>query len=151
MRTPQPDVLGTLSVGFLLDDAFAGQLKEITGSDIAFGMNGQVLSSTLPHDLRAALSPLMRERGPVRNVLVGGEEFAALPLDLSAGEALVDGDGPVAGHGPPGPWRDRPRFGLALPVRAVARRSLRRAGDCRCQRRAAGRPSDADEGGSSGQ
>src|SRR5207245_2603345 len=32
----QPQVLGTLSVGFLLDDVFASQLKEITGSDIAF-------------------------------------------------------------------------------------------------------------------
>lgn len=92
----QPDVLGTLSVGFLLDDAFAEQLKLITGSDIAFGMDGQVLSSTLPRELRPELSPLMRERGPVRNVLVGAEEFAVLPLDLAAGEALVDGGGPVA-------------------------------------------------------
>ncbi len=40
----QPDMLGTLSVGFLLDDALADQLKQITGSDIAFGMDGKVLS-----------------------------------------------------------------------------------------------------------
>ena len=34
----QPDILGTLSVGFLLDDGYAGQLKALTGSDIAFGI-----------------------------------------------------------------------------------------------------------------
>ena len=32
-----PDILGTLSVGFLLDDSLAAQLKAITGSEIAFG------------------------------------------------------------------------------------------------------------------
>jgi signal transduction histidine kinase len=92
----QPDVLGTLSVGFLLDDAFADQLKQITGSDIAFGMDGKVLSSTLPRESRPELSALLSERGPVRNVLVGSEEYAALPLDLSAGEAVIGADGPVA-------------------------------------------------------
>ena len=33
----QPEILGTLSVGFLLDDVVAAQLKAMTGSDIAFG------------------------------------------------------------------------------------------------------------------
>ena len=43
-----PEILGTLSVGFLLDDALAAQLKKITGSDVAFGMDGQILAATLP-------------------------------------------------------------------------------------------------------
>ena len=55
----RPDLLGTLSVGFLLDDQFAQQLKQLTGSDVAFGMDGKVLSSTLPRDERPALSPLL--------------------------------------------------------------------------------------------
>ena len=38
-----PDVLGTLSVGFLFDDALAAQLKEITGSEIAFAMDGSMM------------------------------------------------------------------------------------------------------------
>ena len=46
----RPEILGTLSVGFLLDDALAAQLKQITGSDIAFGMDGQILAATLPRD-----------------------------------------------------------------------------------------------------
>src|SRR5205823_7200048 len=37
----QPEILGTVSVGFLLDDGLASQLKEITGSDVAFGMDGR--------------------------------------------------------------------------------------------------------------
>jgi hypothetical protein len=42
---PHPEMLGTLSAGFLLDEAFANQLKQITGSDIAFGMDGQILAA----------------------------------------------------------------------------------------------------------
>ncbi len=92
----QPDILGTLSVGFLLDDAFASQLKQLTGSDIAFGMDGQVLSSTLPGGERQALSSLLRQEGTVRNVALRGEEFAVRPMRLLQGGALPEGAGPVA-------------------------------------------------------
>ena len=43
-----PDILGTLSVGFLLDEVLAAQLKAITGSEIAFGIDGRILATTLP-------------------------------------------------------------------------------------------------------
>ncbi len=92
----QPDILGTLSVGFLLDDAFASQLKQLTGSDIAFGMDGQVLSSTLPREERQALSGLLRQEGAVTNIALRGEEFAVRPMRLLQGDALPDGGGPVA-------------------------------------------------------
>ncbi|MEQ1726944.1 MAG: cache domain-containing protein, partial [Vicinamibacterales bacterium] len=92
----QPDILGTLSVGFLLDDAFASQLKQLTGSDIAFGMDGQVLSSTRPREERGALSGLLRQEGTIANLALRGEEFAVLPMGLVQGELLADGGGPVA-------------------------------------------------------
>ncbi len=92
----QPDILGTLSVGFLLDDAFASQLKQLTGSDIAFGMDGQVLSSTLPREARTALSGLLRQEGTITNVALLDEEFAVLPMRLVQGDLLADGGGPVA-------------------------------------------------------
>jgi len=92
----QPDILGTLSVGFLLDDAFAGQLKQLTGSDIAFGMDGQVLSTTVPHADRALLSGILREGASASNVRLRDEEFAVLPVRLAAGEVLPEGGGPVA-------------------------------------------------------
>ena len=78
----QPDILGTLSVGYLLDDAFAGQLKQLTGSDLAFGMDGVVLSSTLPIADRAALSALLRSPAPA-NLTLHGEEYAVLPMPLT--------------------------------------------------------------------
>jgi signal transduction histidine kinase len=90
------DLLGTLSVGFLLDDELAAQLKDITGSEIAFGIDGQILATTLPAEHRAELGELMRidRRG---NVSLGGEEYVALPLPLSTGRpGDVPGGGPVA-------------------------------------------------------
>src|SRR2546423_7235189 len=47
---PRREILGTLSAGFLLDDALAAQLKKATGSAVAFGMAGRILASTLPRD-----------------------------------------------------------------------------------------------------
>jgi signal transduction histidine kinase len=91
-----PDILGTLSIGFLLDDGFAGQLKQLTGSDIAFGMDGQVLSSTLPKDERLELSSLLHQGTSIDNVNLHGEEFAVLPMPLLSGDVLPEGGGPVA-------------------------------------------------------
>jgi signal transduction histidine kinase len=92
----QPDLLGTLSVGFLLDDAFASQLKQLTGSDIAFGMDGQVLASTLAVDERKALSGLLRQASLVTDTQLHGEEFAVLPIRLAQDDGLTDGSGPAA-------------------------------------------------------
>ena len=92
----QPDILGTLSVGFLLDDAFAGQLKQLTGSDIAFGMDGQVLSTTVRHADRDLLSDVLRDGASASNVRLQDEEFAVLPIRLGTGEPLAEGGGPVA-------------------------------------------------------
>jgi signal transduction histidine kinase len=89
----QPDLLGTVSVGFLLDNALASRLKEITGSDVAFGMDGEVLAGTLP---RAAYGPL-RDRlstSGVSRLTLEGEEYLVLPRVLAA-DNLV-GTGPVA-------------------------------------------------------
>ena len=83
--------LGTLSAGFLLDDRFAAQLKRITGSDLAFGMDGRILASTLPRDDDGALSAQLRGSGLSRRVR-GGDEYEALPRPLAAGVA----SGPVA-------------------------------------------------------
>jgi signal transduction histidine kinase len=91
-----PQVLGTLSVGFLLDDALAAQLKQITGSEIAFGVDGQVLASTLPA-ARQELSALLRRADRSGRATIAGEEFNALPLPLSAaGDLNEPGTGPVA-------------------------------------------------------
>ncbi len=83
-----PQILGTLSAGFLLNDALAEQLKETTGSDLAFGMDGHILATTLPRDDEARLAPLLKTTG-VSSVQLHDGEYAALPRPLSA-------SGPVA-------------------------------------------------------
>jgi signal transduction histidine kinase len=91
-----PDILGTLSVGFLLDDAFAAQLKQITGSEIAFGMDGQILASTLPREARPALSVLLDGSNAHANVTFHDEEYVALPLPLAQVSPAGSAKGPVA-------------------------------------------------------
>ena len=59
----QPEILGTVSVGFLLDNALAMQLKAITGSDVAFGMDGQILAATLPRDMYGVLGRAIADVG----------------------------------------------------------------------------------------
>jgi signal transduction histidine kinase len=80
---PHPEMLGTLSVGFLLDETFASQLKQITGSEIAFGMDGQILAATLPREQFSSLADRLRSSG-ISRVQLEREEYEALPRPLSA-------------------------------------------------------------------
>ncbi|HTK28511.1 MAG TPA: ATP-binding protein [Vicinamibacterales bacterium] len=87
------DMIGSLSAGFLLGDALATQLKQITGSDIAFGMDGQILAATLPRDANEALAERLRTSG-VSTVTIGGDDYVALPRPLQA--PAPENSGPVA-------------------------------------------------------
>lgn len=93
-----PDVLGALSVGFLLDDAFAGQLKQLTGSDIAFAMDGHILAGTLPPDSRDELMGLLGTAGGQQDVTIGAEEYVAvrLPIVITAAGQRTPAAAPVA-------------------------------------------------------
>jgi signal transduction histidine kinase len=94
----RPDIFGTLSVGFLLDNVFAAQLKAITGSDVAFGMDGQVLAATLPRASYGALAERLRAPG-ASSVSIGTEEFLVLPRSLTPAENQTDATpsvGPIA-------------------------------------------------------
>jgi signal transduction histidine kinase len=91
---PARSILGTLSAGFLLGDGLAGQLKKITGSDIAFGMDGQILASTLPRDDYPVLAGRLRTSGISRVELASGE-YEVLPQVLSAATAAPVGSGPA--------------------------------------------------------
>ena len=94
----QPEILGTLSVGFLLDNALATQLKEITGSDVAFGMDGQILAATLPREMYGALAGRLRTSG-ISHLTLSGEDYLVLPRPLATADnlgSLPVGAGPVA-------------------------------------------------------
>src|SRR6266576_4521615 len=70
----QPDILGTLSVGFMLDNALAAQLKQSTLSDVAFGMDGQILAATLAREHYPALADRLRSAG-ISQLWLGDEEY----------------------------------------------------------------------------
>jgi hypothetical protein len=123
-----PEILGTLSVGFLLDDALAVRLKGLTGSDIAIVAGGSVRAATLPGGSRAALAALVGGRG-VSSVVVGGNEYLTLlrPLASSASSSLFAGRpgrrGPRGGD----ERSDRPvaiilRYGRSAPFLRPSRR-----------------------------
>lgn len=73
----RPDILGTLIVGFLMDDTLAAELKSATGSELAFGIDGKILASTLPTEYRATAGDLLTALHP-RNVTLGSEDYVAL-------------------------------------------------------------------------
>jgi signal transduction histidine kinase len=79
----EPQILGSVSVGFLLNEALASQLKAVTGSDIAFAVGGDILTSTLPREYDKALVSGLHGAG-VSTVALGPDEYVALPLSLTA-------------------------------------------------------------------
>jgi signal transduction histidine kinase len=81
-----PEVVGVLTIGYLLDDRRAAQFKSLTGADIAFAMDGVVRASTLGAAAAEALTPLLANTG-VTAVSIGGEEYVAVsqPLGPASG------------------------------------------------------------------
>jgi signal transduction histidine kinase/uncharacterized membrane-anchored protein YhcB (DUF1043 family) len=75
--TQQPEILGTLCVGFSLDVPSAQRFRQLTNSDIAFGMDGKILASTLPPTSWSALTPLLARDGVWEQVSLNGQEYIA--------------------------------------------------------------------------
>jgi signal transduction histidine kinase len=92
---PQPEMLGTVSVGFLLDNALAAQLKEITGNDVAFGVDGQVLAATLPKEMYPALGERLKT-SEISHLTLEDEDYLVLPRPLAPTDNAPPGTGPVA-------------------------------------------------------
>ena len=81
---PGPEVLGALSLGFVLDDALAAQFKRVTASDVAFAAAGEVRASSLSREADAALAGVVG-RPDISTVRLGGNEYVALSRPLSPG------------------------------------------------------------------
>ncbi len=79
------ELLGRVTLGFTLDDAFAASLRALTGSQVAVAMGGRVYASTLPRDGDAALLAVPPGRGIVPLDL-GGEEYVAARASLAQGD-----------------------------------------------------------------
>jgi signal transduction histidine kinase len=87
-------IAGSLSVGFLLDGTVASDFKQLTGSDIAFGLGGRVRASTID---RASWPAIDRAHGsgPTSRVSTGGAEYVLLTRPFMP--APAGSLGPVAG------------------------------------------------------
>jgi signal transduction histidine kinase len=96
-----PEVLGTLTVGFLLDAAVATRMKTLTGSEVAFAAGSRVLASSLPAGAPAATAALAHADGG-SIVRVDGEEYATLvrPLTPPASYATDGGPADAGGDAP---------------------------------------------------
>ena len=79
----RPDVLGYLTVGYLLDAGRAAQFKSLTGADLAFAAGGVVRASTLGPEANDALA-IALSPGPAIRATIGGAEYVALTLPLTA-------------------------------------------------------------------
>ncbi|MGH9328929.1 MAG: ATP-binding protein [Vicinamibacterales bacterium] len=83
--TGQPEIFGTLTVGFSLDEATARRFKKLTNSEIAFAIDGGVKAATLPASDWPSLAGLS-SRGTTA-VRLGSEEFVWLARPLATGQS----------------------------------------------------------------
>lgn len=75
------ELLGSLTLGFLLDNKRAVAFKELTGADIAFALDGQIRASTLDQQFHGQLAPLLNvDRVP--RVEIDDIEYTALVKSL---------------------------------------------------------------------
>jgi signal transduction histidine kinase len=77
-----PEVLGTMSAGFLLNRARAAELGTLTQSDVAIVFDGRVAASTMPQERERALEQALPGDAPTRLGLDGGD-FLALRRPLA--------------------------------------------------------------------
>ena len=93
-----PELFGTVSVGFSLDELLAGLFKGLTNSEIAFAIDGRVEASTLPARHNAQLGALVGSDG-IRVVDLDEMQYVAvsraLPVPATADDVPAVG-GPHA-------------------------------------------------------
>jgi signal transduction histidine kinase len=84
---PGPAPIGTLVIGFSLDQEAAHRFKKLTNSEIAFALGPQVVASTLDPERTAELGDLGDQTGIFRR-RIGGEDYVG----------QVEPLGPAGGH-----------------------------------------------------
>jgi signal transduction histidine kinase/uncharacterized membrane-anchored protein YhcB (DUF1043 family) len=79
----QPEIFGTLSVGFSLDNLAVQRFRSLTNSDIAFALDGEIRASTIAPSSWPALTPLLARDDLWPRVPVGDQEYIAKSISLS--------------------------------------------------------------------
>jgi signal transduction histidine kinase len=94
-----PELLGSLTLGYLLDNTRAAQFKALTGADVAFAVDGQIRASTLGAEFHDTLASLLAEER-VPRVQIADVEYTALvkplPLPPTTTPVVAGGDVPKA-------------------------------------------------------
>ncbi len=88
----RPEIMGTLTLGFRLDNTLAAQFKRATESDIAFAVDGEIRASTLPPGDRPHLTSLLKNED-VQTVSLEDGEYVALKRPLMPAPASAGGEG----------------------------------------------------------
>jgi signal transduction histidine kinase/ActR/RegA family two-component response regulator len=84
------EVLGTLTVGYALDDDLARSLAQVTGGELNFVAGGRLFASSLPPSERKALAAALAQEdwgarkgfGSLRHIGDSEYAFASFPLSL---------------------------------------------------------------------
>ncbi|CAN5781180.1 hypothetical protein BH18ACI5_BH18ACI5_20020 [soil metagenome] len=79
----QPELLGTLSVGFSLDGRAAARFRAFTNSEIAFGTAGEVRASTLPESAWPSLAAVLGSERLTDSVVIDGIDYIARTKQLA--------------------------------------------------------------------
>ncbi|HET7291108.1 MAG TPA: ATP-binding protein [Vicinamibacteria bacterium] len=81
----ESEILGSLGLGFVVDDAEASRFKAATDSEVAIVGDGRVCASTLPREHGEVLLRAAASRG-VQTVRFGGTDWVTLARPLSDAE-----------------------------------------------------------------
>jgi signal transduction histidine kinase len=83
-----PEIMGTLSVGFLFDRQRAQQVRQLTESEVALVLDGEVRATTLPDSAARAIGRLLAQ-GTTSRLTIGDQEYVALVRPLAGPGAPV--------------------------------------------------------------
>ncbi|MGE0361012.1 MAG: ATP-binding protein [Vicinamibacterales bacterium] len=94
----RPELLGTLTMGYLLDAERASALKALTGADVAFAYDGTVRASSFREAIGPALAPWIHDDHHIQSLALADGDYSALvrPLAGAAARAGTAGDPPRA-------------------------------------------------------
>jgi len=95
------EMAGTFSLGFLMDGARASDFRDLTGSEIAFGLDGHIRAGTLPTGVWPAIEAARQGDG-ISRMASGADDYVVLSRPLAAGAAssAVAGSTAAADRGP---------------------------------------------------
>jgi signal transduction histidine kinase/uncharacterized membrane-anchored protein YhcB (DUF1043 family) len=92
---PRPELVGTVSVGFSLDEEAAARFKALTNSEIAFAVGNEVQASTLPAQFNEQLAGLAGATN-VGRITLGDSDYVVvrrkLPLTSTSADAAAGRD-----------------------------------------------------------